>query len=50
VGHGGLLVALALGLLGASVEARATGWGAGGVAWLTVLYALVLALLTLATA
>ncbi|MCB9686850.1 MAG: hypothetical protein H6738_13000 [Alphaproteobacteria bacterium] len=43
----GLLVTCGLGALGASIEARATGWGTGAVGWLTVTYAVVLAALTL---
>ncbi|MEZ4239701.1 MAG: hypothetical protein R3F59_26805 [Myxococcota bacterium] len=42
-------VACGLGLLAAAVHARATGWGTGAVGWLTLLYALVLALVTLGT-
>ena len=38
---------IGLGALGASIEARATGWGTGAVGWLTVTYAVVLAALTL---
>ncbi len=45
----GGLVVLALGALEAAVAARATGWGAGAVAWSTVVYAIVLAALALGT-
>lgn len=45
---GGVVVA-GLALLGAAVEARATGWGTGGVLWLTLLYALVLLLVSAAS-
>ncbi len=41
------LVVTGLGALGASVEARATGWGTGAVGWLTAVYAVVLAALSL---
>ncbi len=34
----GLGVTAAVALLGAAIQARATGWGAGAVLWLTVLY------------
>lgn len=44
----GGLAALALGLLGASVEARATGWQFGGVAFATACYAVVLVAWSLA--
>lgn len=44
----GGLAALALGLLGAAVEARATGWGFGGVAFTTACYAVVLVAWSLA--
>lgn len=43
----GLLVVAGTALLGAVVEARASGWGAGGVGWLTVLHALVVGIMTL---
>ena len=43
----GGLVCVALGALGAAVEARGTGWGAGAVAWSMVVYAVVLAALAL---
>lgn len=39
----GLLATAATAALGAAVHARATGWGAGGVAWGAVVYAVVLA-------
>ena len=39
---GGLLVMAALAMLAAAVEARSTGWGAGGVFWFTGVYATVL--------
>ena len=38
----GLMTMAAMALLGAAVEARATGWGAGGVLWMTLAYGLVL--------
>ena len=40
--NAGLLVMAALAMLSAAVEARATGWGAGGVFWFTGVYATVL--------
>ena len=39
----GLLTVAATTMLGAAVEARATGWGTGAVLWLTGVYAVVLA-------
>lgn len=48
LGLGGL-VTLALVLLGAAVEARATGWGTGAIGWLTILYALLLLILGFAS-
>jgi len=44
----GLAVVAATTVLGSAAEARATGWGFGGVLWLTVLYAGFLALIGLA--
>lgn len=38
----GLVAMLGLALLGAAVQSRATGWGAGAVLWLTGLYAVVM--------
>jgi len=38
----GLLTMAALAMLSAAIEARATGWGAGGVFWFTGVYATVL--------
>jgi len=38
----GLLVMAALAMLSAAIEARSTGWGAGGVFWFTGVYAVVL--------
>jgi hypothetical protein len=46
---GGGLVVVGLALLGAAVEARATGWGTGAIGWLTALYATISLLLALAT-
>ena len=46
----GLLVMAATTLLGAAVEARATGWGAGTVLWSTLAYAVVLAAISLGAA
>lgn len=43
----GLLVVAGLALLGAAVEARAGGWGTGAVLWLALLYAVVLAALSI---
>jgi hypothetical protein len=43
----GGLVAAGLALLGAAVEARATGWGMGAVGWLTLLHALLLGLVAM---
>jgi hypothetical protein len=43
----GGLVAAGLTLLGAAVEARATGWGMGAVGWLTLLHAMLLGLLAM---
>ncbi len=40
--NAGLLTMAALAMLAAAVEARATGWGAGGVFWFTGVYATVL--------
>jgi len=40
--NAGLLAMAALSMLAAAVEARATGWGAGGVFWFTGVYAVVL--------
>lgn len=37
----GLLVVAGTGLLAAAVDARALGWGAGAVGWLSLLYALI---------
>jgi hypothetical protein len=42
-------VAVGLALLGGAVEARATGWGTGAVVWLTLLYALILGLVSVAS-
>lgn len=41
----GLLVVAGTALLGAVIEARGSGWGGGGVFWLTLLHALLLGLL-----
>ncbi len=43
----GLTAMTGTALLGAAVEARGTGWGAGAVLWATLTYAVVLAALTL---
>ena len=43
----GSLVVAGLTLLGAAVEARATGWRTGAVIWLTLLYGLILTVLSL---
>ncbi len=43
----GLLLVGGTSVLAAAVEARASGWGTGGVIWLSVLYALILAILSL---
>ena len=45
-----LLGASAAALLGQAVEARATGWGFGGVVWMTLLHGLVIAALAVACA
>lgn len=45
----GLVLVAGTALLAAAVQARASGWGVGGVAWLTVLHALLLAILALGT-
>jgi hypothetical protein len=39
---GGLLVMAALAMLSAAIEARSTGWGAGGIFWFAGVYATVL--------
>jgi len=38
----GLVVVAGLALLGAAVQARVTGWGAGAVGFMSLLYALIL--------
>lgn len=42
-----VIAAVVLGLIGASVRARALGWAGGGVLWLTALYGVLLVLLSL---
>lgn len=44
----GLLATAATAMLGAAVEARATGWGSGAIAWSTGVYAVVLVAFSLA--
>ena len=42
-----VVLAVVVGLIGASIRARALGWGGGGVLWLTALYGVLLVLISL---